>query len=126
MKPPIVLLLTLSIAGCGITGPNNVALHVQGTVTDASTGQSVAGAMVHLYAPTIIFGTSDGDIASTTTDAQGHYTLSQSIKAPCLGNGFGYVVTATTSNPAEESNAATVNCSETSQTRDLALSPVTP
>jgi Carboxypeptidase regulatory-like domain len=126
MKRPIVLLVSLSVAACGITGPNNVTLNVHGTVTDASTGQPVAGANVHLYAPTIIFGTSDGDLASTTSDAQGHYTLTQSIKAPCLGNGFGYVVTATTSNPAEESEAATVSCSESSQTLDLALKPTTP
>jgi hypothetical protein len=121
-----VLLLALAVVGCDLTGPSDVTLNIQGTVTDASTGQAVQGATVHLFPPTIIFGTSDGDIASTTSDAQGHYALSKTVKSPCLGNGFGYVVSATTSNPALEADGMAVNCSETPQTLDLALSPTTP
>ena len=126
MQRPIVLLLTLAVAGCGLTGPSDITLHVQGTVTEASTGVPVAGATVHLFPPTIIFGTSDGDIETTTSDAQGHYTLSHTFKAPCIGNGFGYAVSANTSSPAEKADGITVTCSETPQTVDLALSPATP
>jgi hypothetical protein len=126
MQRPIVLLLTLAIAGCGLTGPNNVTLHVQGTVTDASTGQSVAGATVHLFPPTLIFGTSDGDVASTTSDAQGHYSLTHTVKSPCLGNGFGFAVSATTSSPAMEADGVTIDCSEAQQNVDLALKAATP
>lgn len=126
MRRPIVLLLLLAATGCGITGPNNVTLHVQGTVTDASSSQPVSGATVHLYPPTIIFGTSDGDIATTTSDAQGHYGLTTSVKSPCLGNGFGYAVSATTSNPQMEADGAAIACSAGTQSVDLALKPVTP
>lgn len=126
MQRPIVLLLSLAVTGCGIAGPNSVTLHVQGTVTEASTGQPVAGATVHLFAPTIIFGTTDGDIANTTTDVQGRYTLSTSVKSPCLGNGFGYAVSASTTNPAEQADGKTVSCSDTPQTLDLSLSAATP
>src|SRR3954466_13122145 len=125
MQRPIVFLFSFAAVGCGITGPHNLTLHVQGTVTEASTGQPVAGATVHLFPPTIIFGTSDGDIATATTDAQGHYTLSYRVSDTCLGNGFGYAVSATTSNPVEKADAATVNCSDAPQTLNFALSAVT-
>ena len=124
MKGPTLLLLILATAGCGIIGPDKLTLHVTGTVTDASTGQAVSGAVVHLYPPTIIFGTSDGDIATTTTDAQGRYSLNQSVQSPCIGNGFGFVVVADVANPTKRSEAATVACSAATQQFDLVLAPV--
>jgi hypothetical protein len=126
VRQPVVLLLLAAAIGCGITGPENVTLHVQGTVTDAATGVAVSGATVHMYPPTLLFGTSDGDITSTTSDAQGHYVLSTSVKGPCIGNGFGLAVSATTSNPNMEADAVTIECSAAQQTVDLALKPVTP
>jgi len=118
----ILLLLIFSAAGCGITGPDKVTLHLAGTVTAQATGQPIAGALIELFKPCLIFGcNSDQDLARTTTDAQGHYSLAQSVDKPCLGSGFGIDLSASSTGFAP--TAEQVECKGSLQTIDFSLSP---
>ena len=122
MRRGILSLLIFSAAGCGITGPDKVTLHLAGTVTAQATGQPVAAALIQLYPPCPIFGcNSDQDLARTTTDAQGHYLLAQSVNNPCLGNGFGIALSA--SGPGFAGAGQQVECKGSLQTIDFSLSP---
>jgi hypothetical protein len=124
MRRSILSLLIFSAAGCGITGPDKVTLHLAGTVTAQATGQPVAGALIQLYAPCIIFGcNSDQDLARTTADAQGHYSLAQSVDNPCLGNGFG--ITLGVSGTGFAGTGQQVECKASLQTLDFSLATPT-
>ena len=72
-SPLTVACLTLLIA-CGSTEPRSNLLVFEGVVSDISTGAPIAGA-------SIAFGGGSGFVpeigASTTSDSQGRYTLTQ-------------------------------------------------
>ena len=121
MTRMILLLLVASATACGITGPNQVTLHIEGTVTAQATGQPVAGAQVILYQPTIIFGADEKTLARTTTDAQGHYALTQAVDKNCIGALFGIAVSASASG-FEENGSQIGICSDAVQRIDLSLS----
>lgn len=92
MRKRILPLLILMIPACGLTGPDRVRVNITGTVTSEATGQPIVGARVELEDPAL-----DGNdkiLASTTTDAQGRYSLSASVNDNCdIGILFGlYVV----------------------------------
>ena len=113
MRRSILSLLIFSAAGCGITGPDKVTLHLAGTITAQATGQPVAGALIQLYPPCPIFGcNSDQDLART---------LAQSVNSPCLGNGFGIALSA--SGPGFAGAGQQVECKGSLQTIDFSLSP---
>src|SRR6476469_6102935 len=90
MRRSALTLLTLTIAGCGITD-SGVTLRLQGTVTAQATGQPVVGAQVRLY-PSFL----QDPVATTTTDTQGRYSLSAKLD-PCIENDFGVFVGASAS-----------------------------
>ena len=122
MRRAILSLLICSTAGCGITGPSKVTLRLAGTVTAQATGLPVAGALIELYAPCLIFGcNNDQDLVKTTTDAQGHYSVTQSVDNPCLGNGFGLALSASGSGFAGMGEQ--VECNESHQQIDFSLAP---
>ena len=123
MKRLAATVLLLATIACGITGPNEVTLHAQGTVTDQATGQPVSGALVQLYPPSLFFGSS-ANIATTSTDLAGHYAISASVGSACTGNGFGYVVAATSG--IRESDAAALECSGSNQIVNLTVHSATP
>jgi hypothetical protein len=101
MRQGILALLFFSAAGCGIVEPGKTQLNFAGTVTAQATGQPVVGARVALFD---IFDT----YAITTTDAQGHYSLSQSIST-CVEGDFGTAVGASGIGFASKSSA--ISCS---------------
>jgi hypothetical protein len=126
MNARILIPLLLIVTGCGITGPGNVTLQLQGTVTDASTGLPVVNATVDLFPPALFPGSGDQDIAKTTSDAQGHYYISHSVDSKCLGNGFGFAITAESADRSMQSDGRDVGCTGVAQQIDLPLNRVTP
>ena len=76
---------------------------IEGTVTDASTGQPIAGATVTV-----------GSVASTTTDSQGHYSVEVEPGT--------YTVTASADGYQSQSQTVTVQAGET-VTVNFALQP---
>lgn len=115
MRRSVLALLTLSVAGCGITGLDSVALQFQGTVTAQATGQPVAGAQIKLY-PSIL----DDVAATTTTDAQGNYSLSQSIEG-CIEAELGLFLAASASG--FDSQGLNAACRAGLQRIDFSLPP---
>ncbi len=124
MRRLVATLLVLATIGCGITGADTVKLRAQGTVTDKATGQAVAGASVLIFPPVFLFGGSSAAIASTTSDAVGHYSLSAEVQSKCLGNGFGFEAKASTTTLKSES--AVLECISATQQIDFALDPIVP
>ena len=118
------IFLILAATACGITGSDNLTLHAQGTVTNTATGQPVAGATVVIWPPVFLIGGSSEPVASTTTDAQGRYSLSASVERNCLGNGFGYEVKA--SKLTYEDESVPLDCEGGPQQVDLALTVFSP
>ena len=119
MKWGMLLPVMFCASGCGILGPDDVILRIQGTVTAEADGQVLSGALVELYPPTFLLGDAT-PIASARTDALGHYSLSASIGEKCLGNGFGIAVRASAP-PLETAYKENLACTSGTQTVDLAL-----
>jgi len=117
----ILALLLLSAAGCDITGPSKTTLHFDGTVTAQTTGQPVGGALIQLADPLILWGVRAG----STTDAQGHYSLTYSIDH-CIDGDAGITLTASGSGLTSKTLLAA--CTESAQRFDfsLAAAPATP
>lgn len=120
MRRCILTLLVLSATGCGITGPDKVTLQVAGTVTAQATGQPVGGALIELFPPCFLFCNDQGR-ATTTTDAQGHYSVALSVDDPCTGNGFGFEIRASFSG--FEAMSEQVECKGSLQHFDFSLAP---
>ena len=108
-----IAVCVIGVEGCGgghDTVPNT-KMDYEGTVTDASTGQPIAGANVGVYTCEFVFCTTH---ATGTTDAQGHYT----VFGECYSNNGisawaeGYVA-----------SGHEANCAQGRQTADFALSP---
>ena len=89
MRRAIQALLIISATGCGITNPNGADLSFQGTVTAEATAQPIAGAQIALTDPVILYGVR----ASTTSDAQGNYSLAYSLDN-CDNGPLGVTMTA--------------------------------
>lgn len=89
MRRAIVLLATLTLASLNacelVTGPG-LTIQVQGTITAADDGSPIAGASVELrlVVPTSIASWTSRSVGSSTTDAQGHYSLSYVKEGGCL------------------------------------------
>lgn len=72
-------------AACSILGPVTT-IQVQGTIAAADDGSPIAGASVELrlVVPTSIASWTSRSVGSSTTDAQGHYSLSYVKEGGCL------------------------------------------
>jgi len=81
---------------CGLQHSRpETTIQVQGTVTAADDGSPIAGASVELrlVVPTSIASWTSRSVGSSTTDAQGHYSLSYVKEGGC-GDLFSLVVNA--------------------------------
>jgi hypothetical protein len=116
MRRSILALLVFATAGCGVTD-SGITLRIQGIVTAEATGQPIAGARMNLY-PSFI----QEAAATTTTDAQGRYSLSQKIDN-CIDGDFGIFVGASASG--FDSDGANVLCNSSLQQIDFSLVPPT-
>jgi len=112
----VLALLSLAVSGCGITDSDGVALHFEGTVTAEATGQPVAGALVKLY-PSVI----QGPAATTTADAQGRYSLSQTIDH-CIEAELGLLLEASATG--FDSDGSNATCTGALQQIDFSLPPL--
>ena len=89
MRHAFVLLATLTLASLNacklITGPEELTMHVQGTVTAADDGSPIAGASVRFVylEPTSILSSTLRTVDNSTTDAQGHFSLSYVKEGYC-------------------------------------------
>lgn len=108
---PLGLVFLLVLIACGGTEPKDSGgLLFEGTITDAATGAPIPGTSV---------GVGDGSglvvaVASeSTTDAQGHYTLSH---AGCINNPYLLVIA-----PGYYWNSKQVACKAERQTVNLSL-----
>ena len=81
-------------AACSILEPETT-IQVQGQVTATEDGSPIAGASVELrlVVPTSIASWTSHPVANSTTDAQGHYSLSYVKEGGC-GDLFSLVVNA--------------------------------
>ena len=72
-------------AACSILEPETT-IQVQGQVTATDDGSPIAGASVELrlVVPTSIASWTSRSVGSSTTDAQGHYSLSYVKEGGCL------------------------------------------
>src|ERR1700682_1412960 len=119
MRRSILTLLLLSAAGCGsIFGPSQTTLHFTGTVTAVATGQPVAGAVVDLGDPLILWGIR----ASATADALGRYSLTYSIEN-CIDGDVGITLTASGSGLAHKTVQPA--CNDSMQQFDFSLAAAT-
>lgn len=116
MRRGLVSLLILCFAGCGIVEPKGLALQFDGTVTAQATGQPLAGALIALADPTILWGVRK----SVTTDSQGHYSLGYTLN-PCVDGEAGATLTASESGFA--SNTVQITCTGGEQRFDFSLEP---
>src|SRR4051812_32920944 len=122
MKKWVAGLAFLGTAACGITGPDEVRLHLSGFVREHD-GAAVSGAKIELYPPSLFIGSSS-NIATSSSGSLGRYEISGSVKSPCIGNGFGYVVIATLDN--RQTDAQSVECVSADQSVDLTFPAPTP
>lgn len=113
----------LLVAGCGIVGPDEVTVQLEGTVTAQETGQAVAGARIELFEFCLCFGESAPPLATITTDAQGRYTITKSVdERACESELFGFGVRA--SAPGFATEVAEVNrCDGGVERIDIVLDP---
>jgi hypothetical protein len=123
----ILVLSMFILSGCGATDPDaeTVTIGVTGVVRAEATGQAIAGAAVSLRYDVIYLtggGVSDG-LASTTTDADGRYSLSYSGK--CRGPGADLAVhaSATGYSSTNLGFGISIECKDGLQTLDINLSP---
>lgn len=107
---PLKLACFLVLIACGSTEPIEKNLLFEGTVTDVAGGAPIAGSTVFVGRGSGLFVTS---VQSTTSDAQGHYTLSH---PGCIHNPY-LVVTAT----GYHLDSEKVGCMPGSQTVDFSL-----
>ena len=115
MRRAILAFTAISLAGCGdVLSPNAAALSFQGTVTSEASGQPVSGAHVALTDPVILY----GERASTTTDAQGHYTLAYSLDN-CVAGTLGIALGASATGFVEKTYQA--SCTASVQQVDFSL-----
>jgi hypothetical protein len=73
---PLRLASVLMLIACGSTEPIEKNLLFEGTITDAATGTPIAGAGVLLIRGNGLSLLPGPTVQSTTSDTQGHYTLS--------------------------------------------------
>ena len=137
---PFVALLfsVLFLGGCDTVSPTTeVDLHLEGAVTDAATGAAVSGAVVRLYV--LNEDITSRVLASTTTGADGRYTLNHRLTDVATEEELGGEcaiwnddVTASVSLTTLAGGyrdgfvwaSVSVACVETPQTIDFALAPV--
>ena len=91
---PLCLIVPFVLA-CGLVGPDDTTIQVQGQVTAAEDGSPIAGASVELRyrEATSIASWTSRHLALSITDAQGHYSLSYVKEGGC-GDLFSLVVKA--------------------------------
>jgi hypothetical protein len=109
---PLVSAVVFAVSGCTLE-PEFVQLAFEGRVTDAETGSVIAGATVSLIEALAAIPATP--LASGTSDAQGHYTLSysQCADVPVItAEAVGY-----------RPLGVAVNCQEGTQTLNLVLNP---
>ena len=107
----ILALLIFSASGCGIMEPDKTTINVAGTVTAEATGQPIVGAEVDLFK---FLNTQ----ATTTTDSQGRYSISQSVDV-CFEGDLGIGVGA--SGTGFVSKSVQISCTSSSQHVDFSL-----
>ena len=91
MRHTFVLLATLTLASlnaCGLfTGPEELPIHVQGTVTAADDGSPITGASVKVTG-SCLFACTPPTFALTTTDDSGSYSFSFVKEGKCREANF--------------------------------------
>lgn len=122
MKRIISSLLIFAAAACGILEPGNVTLRFEGTVTAQATGQPIAGAQIKLSEVTLF--ESGAPLATTSTDAQGRYSLAHSVSDNCVGNSLGLLIGASATGFSVSSELIG-ECNGTVKRFDFALEAVT-
>ncbi len=121
---PLCLVVPLVLA-CGLVGPDDTTIRVQGTVTAADDGSPIAGASVRFvyHEPTSFVTSTSRTVDRSTTDAQGHYSLSY-VKEGFCGDSLFHLV-ANAQGFAEEwiwfTQDPHITCTERLQTIDIQL-----
>ena len=121
---PLCLVVPFVLA-CGLVGPDDTTMRVQGTVTAADDGSPIAGASVQFvyHEPTSILSSIFYNVAISATDAQGHYSLSY-VKEGYCGDSLFHLV-ANAQGFAEEwiwfTQDPHITCTEALQTIDIQL-----
>jgi 5-hydroxyisourate hydrolase-like protein (transthyretin family) len=122
---PLGLLAGLAVLACDPTDERTTLLHIEGTVTDARTGEPIPQAEVTLHL--MHWSTSDL-LTGTRTDAHGRYSLTRLEHGFCPEALYNIAATApahimvayTTMQP----DAPYVRCTSDPQTIDFALEPL--
>lgn len=122
MNRIVLSLLVLGVTACGITDADNITLRVEGTVTAIATGEPVSGATVRLIdiAEELLGG--GGGLGTTTTDAQGRYSLSVGVGDNCR-DGFVLGVGVDTQASGYRRDSREIGCHGALQRVDIPLEP---
>ena len=121
--------LVVFITGCGLTGPSDTVISVEGSVTDVRDGSPISGAVVSAG---IMRLTSDLTYVETVSDEAGRYSLSFIEEGYCpellfwlTGSAEGYGEGRVTKRWVEyglaPAGATHIRCTEERQTIDLRL-----
>jgi hypothetical protein len=121
--------LVVFLTGCGLTGPSDTVISVEGTVTDVQDGSPIWGATVSAG---IMRLTSDVTYVETVSDEAGRYSLSFIEEGYCpellfwlTGAAEGYREGRVTKRLVEHGSAPAgathIRCTEELQTIDLRL-----
>ncbi len=120
---PLCLVVPFVLA-CGLVGPGEPTIRVEGTVTSADNGSPIDSVRILVHftevfsEPSLRF--TKTNVASATTDATGRYTLSFGTEGGCKA----YTLTASaTIHFASQSRkgAAGIRCTDEVQTVDIQL-----
>ncbi len=85
MRHATILVAILTLTACELVTRPELTIQLQGTVTATDDGSPIAGASVELrlVVPTSIASWTSRSVGSSTTDAQGHYSLSYVKEGRC-------------------------------------------
>ena len=129
MRPATILVAILTLASLNacelFTGPKELTIQVQGQVTAADDGSPIAGASVQFvyHKPTSILSSTFRTVRRSTTDAQGHFSLSY-VKEGFCGDSL-FHLEANAQGFAEEwiwfTEDPHITCTEELQTIDIQL-----
>ena len=123
VKRIILGFLIVAATACSLS--ETATLRVEGTVTAEATGQPVAGATIEMVDVAQAFVGGSAAMASTTTNAQGRYSLTYSPDRDCFGFVLGVSLSASSSGLTTLSKGIEA-CEEDVQTVDFVLVASTP